>query len=224
MIPAGWRIVNIGNDIIDLLVDRSSDERFARRTLTADELAWSALHLEELPPICFFGVKEAFYKSMRQIDPAFALKPRSIEVDFPAHKVSCGNRQAGFSWHSNREFFYSWTLPQADHHFINAVCLLPIPKTQAPEEESKGVRSLAQAMLAGIFGFPQDEFTFAKGPGGEPVAMHEEDLLRCTLSFTHHGRYCAVAYCAEGHLTEKRMAQIKARLQDETVFLLLENA
>jgi phosphopantetheinyl transferase (holo-ACP synthase) len=224
MNTVGCLIVNIGNDIIDLQVDRSNDERFARRTLTPDELAWSAQHMDELPPVCLFGVKESFYKLMRQDDPTFALKPRNIEVDFPARMVSCDEQRSQFSCQTGREFFYSWTEPASGHHVINAVCLLPITKVQVPDAESKGVREMAKTLLAGIFGFPPEEFFFAKGPGGEPVAMHEEDVLSCGLSFTHHGRYCAVAFCAEGHLSDRRMAQIRARVQDQTVFLLLENS
>lgn len=213
----------IGNDIIDLQVDRGNDERFAQRTLTADELSWYAQHMSTLPSVCFFGVKEAFYKKMRQSDPSFSLLPRSTEVDFVGKIVACDTHRVAFSWVNNKEFFFSWTLPDAEHHAVHAVSLLPIRVKPSPEEESRGVRNLGQVILAAIFGFPPDEFSFEKGPGGEPIAMHEGDELFCRMSFTHHGRYCAVSFSGEGILTPERLDKIKKRLEFDTVFLSVEN-
>lgn len=214
--------MHIGNDIIDLQIDRSDDARFAERTLSSDEL--SALALLKAPPVvCFFGVKEAFYKTMRQIDPKYPLKPRSIHIDFNTQTAKTLDSEMRFSFFRNNEFFYSCTVPEAKGHRISAVAVLPISISSDPELESKGVRELAKLILSSIFGFPSEEFIFGKGPGGEPLPQHIDDELTYSMSFTHHGRYCAVALASEGLLTGARIKQLKEQLSDKTVFLQIEN-
>ena len=67
------------------------------------------------------------------------------------------------------------------------------------------MQDLAKLILSSIFGFPAEEFSFSKGPGGEPVPLH-----------SHHGRYCAVAWASEGVLTAARIKQIRDQLADKT--------
>ena len=215
--------MHIGNDIIDLQIDRSDDVRFAERTLSSDELSALGLLKDAPPVVCFFGVKEAFYKTMRQIDPKYPLKPRSIHVDFNTLTAKAMDFEMRFSFFRNHEFFYSCTLPEAKGHRISAVAVLPISITVNPELESRGVRDLARLLLSSIFGFPADEFNFGKGPGGEPLPQHIDDQLTYAMSFTHHGRYCAVALASEGVLTSARIKQLKEQLDDKTVFLQIEN-
>ena len=215
--------MHIGNDIIDLQIDRSDDARFAERTMSSDELAALALMKDAPPVVCYFGVKEAFYKAMRQIDPQYSLKPRSIMIDFNALTVKTVDIEMRFSFFRNHEFFYSCTLPETKGHRISAVAVLPIGIAADPEVESKGVRELAKLVLSSIFGFPVEEFSFEKGPGGEPIPQHVEDQLTYAMSFTHHGRYCAVALASEGVLTAARIRQLKEQLKDRTVLLQIEN-
>ncbi len=216
--------MHIGNDIIDLQIDRSDDARFAERTMSSDELSAMALLKKDAPPVvCFFGVKEAFYKSMRQVDPKYALKPRSINIDFSALTAKTVDSEMRFSFFRNHEFFYSCTVPETKGHRISAVAILPISVTPDPDIESKGVRELAKLVLSSIFGFPVDEFSFEKGPGGEPLPQHIDDELTYAMSFSHHGRYCAVALASEGVLTAARIRQLKEQLNDKTVYLQIEN-
>ena len=215
--------MHIGNDIIDLQVDRSDDARFAERTMSSDELSALALLKDAPPVVCFFGVKEAFYKTMRQIDPKYPLKPRSINIDFNALTAKTIDNEMRFSFFRNHEFFYSCTVPEAKGHRISAIAVLPITIAADPDLESKGVRELAKLVLSSIFGFPTEEFTFGKGPGGEPLPQHVDDQLTYSMSFTHHGRYCAVALASEGVLTAARIRQLKEQLSDKTVFLQIEN-
>jgi len=215
--------MHIGNDIIDLQVDRTDDERFAKRTLTADELSTLALLKNAPPVVCNFGVKEAFFKSMRQIDPTYSLKPRSIHIDFVAQTAKSNGSEMRFSYFLNQEFFYSCTVPESKGHRISAVAVLPICVADVPDIESKGVRDLAKLLLSSVLGFPMEEFSFSIGPGGEPLPFHMDVLLDYSMSFTHHGRYCAVALASEGVLTMARIRQLKEQLIDKTVFLQIEN-
>ncbi len=215
--------MHIGNDIIDLQVDRSDDARFAERTLSSDELSALALLKDGPPVVCFFGVKEAFYKTMRQIDPKYPLKPRSIKIDFDNLTAKTVDSEMRFSFFRNHEFFYSCTLPEVKGHRISAVAILPISFSADPELESKGVRDLAKLLLSSIFGFPPEDFSFGRGPGGEPIPHHIDDPLTYAVSFTHHGRYCAVALASEGSLTTARIRQLKEQLNDKTVLLQIEN-
>lgn len=215
--------MHIGNDIIDLQIDRSEDARFAERTMNSDELSTLALLKDAPPVVCFFGVKEAFYKTIRQIDPKYSLKPRSINIDFNALTAKTIDTEMRFSFFRNHEFFYSCTVPEAKGHRISAVAVLPISITVDPEIESNGVRELAKRVLSCIFGFPPEEFNFGKGPGGEPLPQHVDDQLTYSMSFSHHGRYCAVALASEGVLTAGRIKQLKEQLSDQTVFLQIEN-
>lgn len=215
--------MQIGNDIIDLLVERSDADRFARRTLSPEELTAIENRPEDFPLICYYGVKEAFYKSIKQSDPDYTLKPRGITVDFSSRSVVSAEHRLNFNSSRNREFFYSWSIPVSGNHYVNAVALLPINFTDDPESESKGVRDLARLVLSSLLGLPADEFSFGKGAGGEPIPKHGDDIIPCGMSFTHHGRYCAVAVVAEGMLTLARTRQINAFLADKTVFANVQN-
>lgn len=215
--------MQIGNDIIDLLIERSDADRFAQRTMSPKELAAIENRPEDFPLICYFGVKEAFYKCVKQSFSEYSLKPRGISVDFSTRSIADDLHEHRFNCSRNREFFFSWTIPPAGHHYVNAVALLPVNFSNDAESESKGVRDLAKLVLSGLYGLPADEYSFVKGMGGEPVPMHGSDMVACGMSFTHHGRYCAVSVAAEGLLTTQRTRQINAFLSGKTVFANVQN-
>lgn len=209
--------MHIGNDIIDLQVDRSNDERFAKRTLTSQEFVWVAERQHNFPVICYFGVKEAFYKMQKQQDSSYALLPRNITVDFESHVIIDQDLASPFQWHNDSHLFYCWTIPDGPSSVINAVSLLPVPHGD-PEEESQTVRILAKCILKAACGVEEELVDFTRGEGGEPLLWVDGHQFECGLSFTHHGRYAAVAMALPESFSPRQEKQILAELAGMTVF------
>jgi phosphopantetheinyl transferase (holo-ACP synthase) len=170
--------LKIGNDIVDLKYERSHPHHpgFPRRVLNDEEYkeyqsggfdylwhAWSA--------------KESAYKAMRQIDPKTRFIPRWFHYNQKDSTVTNGHQTLPVKFQETTDYLYC----EAGHPQMRR-----IKSVDSIEDQSRSVRDLARSMLG-------QDVKFEKGPGGEPLAIKKGVQLDCTLSFTHHGSYLAVA-------------------------------
>lgn len=203
--------VFIGNDLVDLqeegTPDRSLNPRFPQRILSESELA---AHGASPHPEIFlwqaWAAKETAYKIVKQQRPDIPFSPSAFVWHPAVHVVVWREIRQPVTLITTPDYVYAQGSHPATklHHAIGAAQELMNgdPYWFNPDEESHtqrplswAVRLLAKRELALIWGGDPSQWRFSKSPVGQPLGHQDgRKVGPIPLSFTHHGRFVAVAF------------------------------
>ena len=183
----------IGNDVVDLrdadVAPRARHPRFDARVFAPPE----ARALESSPTPdrlrwALWAAKEAAFKAARKRDSGLRFSPVRFvaELEGPRGRVR----------HGDLEFHVQLDVSEERVHALAAHVGDPRAVFRVAESEgdpSREVRDLALRMLARVLGVPRRDLSIVKRSGA-PCLLRAGEPAAADVSFSHHGRFVAVAY------------------------------
>ena len=194
----------LGNDLVDLK-DRDSldilkNSRFLNRVFSKTE---QTLIREAASPFerawLLWGAKEAAYKALKRANPELLFSPRKIIVKDNLKNVHIENLKLTLQWESASEWIHAWchNLDVPPETAVTPLAGLKDSRPRAYSSESSLCRGFAVDYLEKKLGFTPEIQKKAESPRHPPLLYHNGEALPYILSLSHHGRYCALAFCPQ---------------------------